>query len=316
MERCVFNGIKEHVYHLISKSQHGFVQGRSCVTQLLEVFDIIGSHLDCGGQIDAIYLDMSEAFDKVSHSKFIKKFKNHHGFGGNLLQWFGSYLSDRCQSVTIPPGGSSEYQPVSSGVPQGSILGPMLFLIFVNYLPEAVTACDVASFADDTKIYKVIKTPENTSELQKDLDSLNSWANEAGMTFNTKKSKVMRISCKRNPVERSYSLNSKPLQLSEAEKDLGVWITENLTWSQQVTEVYMKANKLLGFIRRNSRSIKSTQIRRSIYLALVRSHLGHATQLWAPQSKVLIKQLGASNAELQNMYSVCLSAVNSHTKKD
>ena len=237
------------------------------------------------------------------------------GFGGNLLQWFGSYLSGRCQRVTTPEG-SSEYQPVSSGVPQGSILGPMLFLIFVNDLPEAVTACDVASFVDDTKIFKVIKRPENTSELQKDLDSLSSWANETGMTFNTKKSKVMRISLKRNPVERSYSLNSKPLQLSEAEKDLGVWITENLTWSRQVTEVYMKANKLLGFIRRNSRSIKSTQIRRSIYLALVRSHLGHATQLWAPQSKVLIKQLGASNAELQNMYSVCLSAVNSHTKKD
>ena len=78
MERCVFNGIKEHVYHLISKSQHGFVQGRSCVTQLLEVFDIIGSHLDCEGQIDTIYLDMSEAFDKVSHSKLIKKLC-HHG---------------------------------------------------------------------------------------------------------------------------------------------------------------------------------------------------------------------------------------------
>ena len=276
MERCVFNGIKDHVYHQIKKSQHGFIKGRSCVTQLLEVFDIIGPHLDRGGQIDTIYLDMSKAFDKVSHCKLMTKL-HRHGFGGSLLQWFVCYLSNRCQRVIIP-GGSSDFQPVSSGVPQGSILGPMLFLIFVNDLPESVTRSSVSSFADDTKIFKVINTLEHSLELQTDLNNLNTWATEAGMIFNSKKSKVMRISRKRKAIENTYLLDGRPLQLSNSEKDLrDVWITDNLTWSQQVTEVYTKANKLLGYVRRNTISIKCTNIRRSMYLALVRPHFGYAT---------------------------------------
>ena len=136
MERYIFNTIRDHVFNLFSACQHGFLAERSCVTQLVEVLDQIGAKLDRGGQIDIIYLDMSKAFDKVNHAKLLRKLRQY-GFGGNLLSWLESYLHNRSQRVTTL-GATSSPLPVSSGVPQGSIQGPMLFLLYVNSLPDAV----------------------------------------------------------------------------------------------------------------------------------------------------------------------------------
>ena len=260
--------------------QHGFLSGRSCVSQLVEVLDTIGLHLDRGGQIDTIFLDMSKAFDKVCHRKLIAKL-THYCFGGNLLRWFTSYLNNRKQRVTVP-GGSSECRSVTSGVPQGSILGPMLILLFANGLPGVVKSSHVASFADDTKVFKASKSQNNITELQQDLDNISNWADTTNMVFNSTKSKVMRITLMRNPIESTYTLCGSTLERTNCEKDLGVWICDNLTWSRQVSEACSKANKLLGFVRRNTRTIQSSRIRRCIYLAFVRSHLGYATQVWAP----------------------------------
>ena len=149
-ERCVLNSIKDHLYQVISRKQHGFCTGRSCVTNLLEALDHIGSLLDSGSQVDTIYLDMSKAFDKVSHRRLVQKLIQAC-FGGNLLNWFCSYLSSRRQRVTVL-GATSEDLPVTSGVPQGSILGPALFLLYVNDLPEVISSSSrVLMFADDTK---------------------------------------------------------------------------------------------------------------------------------------------------------------------
>ena len=119
LERCVLNNIKKHLFELVNPCQHGFITGRSCVTNLLETLDDIGSLLDSGGQVDVIYLDMSKAFDKVSHKLLINKL-HRFGFGGQVLQWFRSYLTHRLQRVTVQ-GASSDLLPVTSGVPQGSI---------------------------------------------------------------------------------------------------------------------------------------------------------------------------------------------------
>ena len=149
-ERCVLNSIKDHLYQVISPKQHGFCTGRSCVTNLLEALDHIGSLLDCGDQVYTIYLDMSKAFDKVTHRQLLHKLIQA-GFGGNTLNWFCTYLSSRRQRVTVL-GATSEDLPVTSGVPQGSILGPAVFLLYVNELPEVISSSSrVLMFADDTK---------------------------------------------------------------------------------------------------------------------------------------------------------------------
>ena len=154
MERYIFNSIRDHVFHLFSACQHGFLAERSCVTQLVEVLDQIGAKLDRGGQIDIIYLGMSKAFDKVNQAKLLRKLRQY-GFEGNLLSyaWLESYRHNRSQRVTTL-GATSSPLPVSSGVPQGSIQGPMLFLLYVNSLPDAVRSSQIATFADDTKVFK------------------------------------------------------------------------------------------------------------------------------------------------------------------
>ena len=134
---------------------------------LLEVLGHVGSLLDNGKQVDMIYMDMSKAFDKVNHGCLLQKL-HEFGFGGSLLQWFSSYLMGCYQRVTVL-GETSDPLPVSSGVPQGSILGPMLFLIYVNNLPDSVLTSHVAMFADDTKICKQIKSQEDAAYLQADL---------------------------------------------------------------------------------------------------------------------------------------------------
>lgn len=269
--------------------QHGFVTGKSCVTNLVSVLNIIGSLLDDGGQIDVIYLDMSKAFDKVNHKLLIHKLRQF-GFGGSLLQWFSSYLTDRVQRVTVL-GATSDTLPVSSGVPQGSILGPLLFLLYANDLPDAVISSQIAMFADDTKIFKAIKSPDDAALLQKDLGNLETWSTASGLMFNEKKCKSQSITRKIKPNVATYSLNNNNLQSTKSERDLGVWIAADLTWSKQVSEQSVRANKLLGYIRRNTRYIRSIAVRRTIYLTLVRSQLGYATQVWAPQTIDLISRL-------------------------
>ena len=156
LERCVFNNIKHHAYEQINSCQNGFVPKKSCITQLIEVLDHIGRDLDRGKQIDVIYLDMSKAFNKVSHAKLLDQLYEF-GYGGNILKWFGSYLTNRFQQTTIL-GATSKPLPVTSGVPQGSILGPLLFLLYENHLSNAVINSRIATFADDTKIFKTINS--------------------------------------------------------------------------------------------------------------------------------------------------------------
>ena len=185
-QRCVLNSIMDHLYHVSSINQHGFCTGRSCVNNLLEAFDHIGSLLDSGSHVDTIYLDMSRAFVKISHRRLARKLIQA-GLGGKLLNWFCSYLSGRRQRVTVL-GATSEDLPVTSGVPQGSILGPALFLLYVNELPEVISSSSrVSMFADDRKIFGEIKTLGDASSLQEDLGRLSTWSELSGLLFNEAK---------------------------------------------------------------------------------------------------------------------------------
>ena len=289
LERCVLAGLRHHMSHLISREQHGFLAGRSCLTRLTSVLHYIGGQLDAGKQIDIIYLDMSKAFDKVDHTKLLGRL-HQYGITGKLHDWFRSYLQERKQQVTVL-GATSRELPVTSGVPQGSLLGPILFLLFVDDLPNTVKTSRVACYADDTKIFKSIDSITDCNALQSDLNDLVSWSESSGLIFNQSKCKYQCITRKTSPVQPTYNINETPLESCDTEKDLGVWVSSNLTSDKQVTEQCAKANKLLGFVRQDSRYIQSTQTRRTLYLSIVRCHLGYATQVWSPQSIGLLKRV-------------------------
>ena len=289
LERCVLSRIKERLEELFVDCQHGFRCGRSCVTNLLETLDDIGATLDRAGQVDCVYLDMSKAFDKVRHDLLINKLRDA-GFGAKLLDWFHAYLCDRRQRVTVL-GATSRDLPVTSGVPQGSILGPALFLLYVNNLPDVITKSQVVMFADDTKVYKEVKSQDDGAAIQQDLHSLSSWSAASGLTFNEKKCKLQSITRKRKPISTSYEVNGRTIQSCEEERDLGVLVACDLTWRAQVCHQAARANKSLGYIRRNARYIRSTSTRRTLYLGLVRAHLAYATQVWVPQAIELISKL-------------------------
>ena len=290
LERFVLTKIRDHLLCLINNAQHGFIPGRSCTTQLLQVLRLIGSLLDSGKQTDAIYIDMSKAFDKVDHATLLHKLEHGFSISGPLLRWFRSYLSNRRQRVTVL-GCTSPETLVTSGVPRGSILEPMLFLLHVNDLPDAVQNSKVACFADDTKIFKRIDTASDTALLQQDLGNLEHRSKSCGLGFNEDKCKCQRITRKSRPVQVSYILNESPLTVTPYEKDLGVWVASDLTWSKHITEGCAKANKLLGFLRRTTLDIGSVRTRPTLYLAVVRPALGYATQVWCPQTVKLIEKL-------------------------
>ena len=281
--------MKDWLYGLVNECQHGFLIGKSCVTNLIEALDYIGSVLDKGGQIDTIYLDMSKAFDKVDHGLLITKLRGM-GISGSFLQWLTNYLTDHQQRVTVL-GETSDTIPVTSGVPQGSLLGPVLFLLFVNDLPETVISSKTSMYADDTKVFKAIEVPEDALALQADLTSVSRWSTGSGLQFNGEKCHVQSITRKKSPVISTYTINGVPLKSTRCERDLGVRVSSDLIWKEQVMGQAAHAMKLLGYIRRNTRSINSTSIRKSMYLALVRPHIGYATQIWAPQSIDLILKL-------------------------
>jgi hypothetical protein len=233
-------------------------------------------------------MDMSKVFDKVHHKYLISKLRNVYGISGKLLRWFESYLTNRKQRVTARSYILRETCPVLSGVPQGSILGPILFLLYANDLPDAVEHSKIASFADDTKLFKKIDSTTDAISLQSDLSNLENWSTSSGLVFNQDKCKCQRVTRKKNPTKHEYKINNKSLVVTEKENDLGIWITDTLSWSYHTRDRCAKANKMLGFLRRAATEMKDVKIRRTLYLSIVRSTLGYATQVWSPQSIDLI----------------------------
>ena len=288
-ERCVLKKLLPDLVHLLSDLQHGFVQGRSCVTQLLSVLPDVGASLDAGEEIDVIYLDFSKAFDSVPHRRLLHKL-SLFGIQGSLHEWFADYLTSRYQRVLVD-GEFSPWLPVTSGVPQASLLGPFLFLLHINDLPEVISrATTIALFADDAKCSRVVRSSEDCAVLQSDLNRLSDWSKQWGLSFNCSKCEVLRISRKRTSSLPSlavspYTIGDHALAVVPSQKDLGVMVTDKLTWSLHTSNVVAKANKMLGFLRRHfAGAYVGTDRKRLLYLSFVRSQIGYASEVWAPQS--------------------------------
>ncbi|CAM5148917.1 unnamed protein product [Eretmochelys imbricata] len=269
VETIVKNKIVRHIEEnkLLHKRQHGFCKGRSCLTNLLEFFEGVDKHVDKGDPVDIVYLDFQKAFDKVPHQRLLCKLGCHR-IRRKILSWIENWLKDREQRVGINSK-FSEWRGVTSGVPQGSVLGPILFNLFINDLEKGVNS-EVAKFADDTKLLKIVKTKADCEEVQKDLTKLSDWATKWQMKFNVDKCKVMHIG-KNNP-NYTYNMMGPNLATTNQEKDLGVIVDSSLKTSTQRTAAVQKANGMLGIIKKGIEN-KMENILLLLYKSTVCPHL-------------------------------------------
>ena len=283
MESIIRDHVIDHMKqnNLFSPKQFGFINGRSTVLQLLHVLKIWTEIIDQGGTLDAIYCDFMKAFDKVPHKRLIYKL-DKYGIKGNILGWIHSFLNGRTQKVNIN-GSFSTAAPVSSGIPQGSVLGPILFVIYINDLPDVIDKNSFAYlFADDTKIFREIKSQADIDILQKDIDKLVEWSNLWLLKFHPDKCVHIGIGINRKQDNSyRYKMEDKNLKISSCEKDIGVFIDSKLKFEEHINHAVNKANRVLG-IARKTFDYMDIKTFNHIFKALVRPHLEYAAPIWFP----------------------------------
>ena len=280
-----------HIERLVSPDQHGFLPGRSTTTNLTCYQDFISTQLDLKNQVHAVYTDFQKAFDVVPHDLLIKKLYCNFGFRDNVLLFFHSFLSNRFQRVVIN-GVESQWTSVTSGVPQGSILGPLLFIMYINDVSSVFKFSKCLLFADDAKIFKSISNISDCIELQTDLNSFQNWCTEWKLYLNLDKCLVMNFSLKKcHNIVFSYCLHGFTLPYEIEVKDLGVYFTPKLNFKRHVSYIVSKAFKMLGFMNRVTKPFTDETVLRTLYFSYVRSRLEYCSQVWAPTAQIYVNTI-------------------------
>lgn len=285
LEHILFTNIMAHLNlnNLLLNNQHGFRQNFSCQSQLFELITDLHSALNSSRRVDAIFIDFSKAFDKVPYKRLELKIRNLK-LDNNTTQWILEFLSNRFQSVKLKSYISNPTS-VLSGVPQGSVLGPLLFLIYINDI-----ACNISSqirlFADDCVIYKEITSPADNTFLQSDLDRLAEWCDTWQMEINVGKTKHLEFSSALIPSHNTYTINDSRIESVQSFKYLGVFFTANLNWTTHIEHITNKAIKKLGILKRRL-YLANKETRLHSYISLIRPSLEYASIIWHPPTENL-----------------------------
>lgn len=278
-EKLIHEQIFFHVKNQLNERQHGFTKQKSTLTNLLEYVQRLSTMIDKGEQIDVIYMDMAKAFDRVPHKRLIQKlsFFGLNRMSSNLIE---SYLKNRSYRVKFCGKTSASVYP-TSGTDQGSVLGPLLFLLYVNDLFDGLT-CEYQAYADDLKLFAKVHSPSDQLLIQNNLQYCDTWCTDNGLEMNEKKCVTLTVTKRQNPLKFVYTLKQSALQFIRSIRDLGVTIDDRLRFDEHIELTVRKANKMLGFLMRTCKPFDQLKTIMVLYNSLVRSQLEYCSSIWSP----------------------------------
>lgn len=289
MESLVRDMLVQHLLklNLLSPKQYGFLNGRSTVTQLLYFLEKCVENIVDGGVVDTVYLDFSKAFDTVPHRRLLKKLEAY-GIQGRLLSWIREFLVERTQEVAVN-GEKSKEATVISGIPQGTVLGPILFVIYINDLLEKINS-DGLMFADDTKIFRKILSADDALILQEDIHTLEDWSKLWLLNFHPDKCHILTLGKFENIRHaHRYKICDREMEHVSEENDLGITIDSEMRFHEHIAKKIRVANAIVGQIRRSFSHLDCDSFRR-MFIAFVRPHLEYGQHIWSPH---LLKHINA-----------------------
>lgn len=289
LEQIIHKKVFQHVKPLISEVQHGFVPQKSTVTNLSVFTNHIYEALENKDQVDAVYTDFKKAFDKVNHEILLGKLAGC-GLSYSLLMFFASYLNTRKFIVRFNGNTSGKFS-ANSGVPQGSNLGPLLFLLFINDLPSVLNTAKSLLYADDQKMFLKIRSNQDCTELQKDINNLYHWSKKNKLPLNIKKCQVLSFSRSKTPILFNYNIADIELHRIESVKDLGVTYDSAVNFKKHVQYVVADSYRNLGFLFRQSHEFKNIYTIKMLYSTIVRPKLEYASTIWHPNTLGETKQI-------------------------
>lgn len=284
MDSLVYDKTYQFLRKFFVPDQHGFIERKSTVTNLVVYLDFITSSINKGAVVHSMYSDISKAFDLVNIDLLIRKL-NRYGICGYLLKWFTSYLSNRKQKVKIKNFISTAI-PILSGVGQGTHLGPLLFLAFINDVCTRIKYSKCSLFADDTKLYKAISSPIDCLLLQADIKAFNDWCLDNGLQCNISKCFIVEFG-KSEGTNFDYLLGNQPLVKVDQIKDLGIIIDSNLTFKPHIDYICLKILKRINFIKRFTNKFSEPKSFRSLYFSYIYPLFTYGSLIWRPQIEYL-----------------------------
>ena len=279
-EKIVTAKITKVCLPFINEHQHGFVKGRSTLTNLTDYSNYLLKNIENGNQIDAVYTDFSKAFDKINQDLLAYKL-DRLGIKGSLIAWIKSYLTGRTQYARYS-GCISRPIYVTSGVPQGSHLGPLLFILFINDLPKKLTGCRYLLYADDLKMFSCIESSTDCAILQDNINELVAWCNLNNLHLNIDKCNIMTFYRNKTPILSDYHMSGATLKRPTVMTDLGIVFDRKVTFKHHYDKICSNAMKQLNFIKRRAKEFDDPYVTKILYCSFVMPTLEYCSTVWNP----------------------------------